>query len=97
MIGLENSMDMAASATTVKKPKIDKAEQERQRAFLSQLRSRKPEKAKAKTKPKQGKKMSRARKDETYYCSVCGCEVVCVTESESPLVCCDEIMYFGLS
>ncbi|NJD75538.1 MAG: desulforedoxin [Candidatus Methanoperedens sp.] len=37
--------------------------------------------------------MKKAAKGETYYCTVCGCEVVCTTESESPIVCCEEVMY----
>ena len=98
MVGLESSMEMAESATKVKTPKVNNAEKERQRAFLAQLRSRKPEKAKAAGKKtpsraKKGKKMKKADKGETYYCGVCGCEIVCTTESESPLVCCEEVMY----
>lgn len=100
MVGLESSMEMAESATQVKAPKVDDAEKERQRAFLAQLKSRKPEKAgatgkkaKAPSRAKKGKKMKKAVKGETYYCGVCGCEVICTTESESPIVCCEEIMY----
>lgn len=98
MVGLESSMEMADSATKVKAPKVDDAEKERQRAFLAQLRSRTPEKAagkktKAPSRAKKGKKMKKAAKGETYYCTVCGCEVVCTTESESPIVCCEEVMY----
>ena len=99
MAGLENSMDLAEAAKKTKQPKISSAEKERQRAFLEQLRARKPVKVKAakpskvKAKSKKGKKMSKARKGETYYCTVCGCEVMCTTSSESPIVCCDEVMY----
>jgi len=99
MVGLENSMDLAESAKKTKKPKVSNAEKERQRAFLEQLRARKPVKVKAakplkaKAKSKKGKKMSKAKKGETYYCTVCGCEVMCTTSSESPIVCCDEEMY----
>ncbi len=100
MVGLESSMEMAESATKVKTPKVNNAEKERQRAFLAQLRSRKPEKtkvagkkAKAASRAKNKKKMKKAAKGETYYCGVCGCEVVCTTESDSPIVCCEEVMY----
>ncbi len=99
MVGLENSMDLAEAASKIKKPEVDKAERDRQRTFLEQLRARKPAKvkavrsSKAKARSKKGKKMSKAKKGETYYCEVCGCEVMCTTSSESPLVCCDEVMY----
>jgi FKBP-type peptidyl-prolyl cis-trans isomerase len=98
MAGLESSMDLADAARKIKKPKVSKAESERQKAFLEQLRARKPVKVKAskQTKAKarsgKGKKMTRAKKGETYYCTVCGCEVMCTTSSESPIVCCDEEM-----
>ncbi len=97
MVGLENSMDLAEAASKIKKPEVDKAEKDRQRAFLEQLRARKPAKLKA-VKPskakasRKGKKMSKAKKGETYYCEVCGCEIMCTTRSESPLICCDEVM-----
>jgi methylmalonyl-CoA mutase N-terminal domain/subunit len=98
MVGLESSMEMAETARKVTTPKVDDAEKERQRAFLAQLRARKPEKVKAgvkKARPaaKKGRKMAKAKKGETYYCTVCGCEVICTTSSENPIVCCDEIMY----
>jgi len=99
MAGLENILDLAEAAKKTKKPKISNAEKERQRAFLEQLRARKPVKVKAakpskkKAKPKKGKKMSRAEEGETYYCTVCGGEVICTTSSESPLTCCEEVLY----
>ncbi len=99
MVGLESSMDLAEAAKKIKTPEVDEAERERQRAFLDQLRARKPAKiktakpSKAKARSKKGKKMSKAKKGETYYCEVCGCEVICTTSSESPLICCDEVMY----
>ncbi|VVB88506.1 Uncharacterised protein [uncultured archaeon] len=101
MAGLENSMDLAAEAKKTKKPAVDRTERERQRAFLEQLRSGKTKKVKAskasrphktKARSKKGKKMTRAKEDETYYCEVCGCEVTCIAGSESPLICCDEEM-----
>ena len=99
MVGLESSMDLAQSAKKIEKPEVAEAEKERQSKFLAQLRARKPVKiksakpAKVKAKPKKGKKMNRAKKGETYYCTVCGCEVLCTTSSESPIVCCEEVMY----
>jgi hypothetical protein len=98
MAGLENSMDLAESAKKIKKPAVDIAERERQSKFLKQLRARKPvkvkaaESGKAKAKSKKGKKMTRAKEDETYYCTVCGCEVMCTTSSKTPIICCDEVM-----
>ncbi len=100
MAGLESSMELAETALKVKTPKIDNEERERQRAFLAQLRARKPVKAKAAGKKvrtaaraRKGKKMKKAKKGETYYCGICGCEVICTTDSESPLICCEEVMY----
>ncbi len=98
MVGLESSMELAETAKKATTPEVDEAEKERQRAFLAQLRARKPAKMKAETKKvntaaKKGKKMSKAKKGETYYCTVCGCEVLCTTSSENPIVCCDEVMY----
>jgi hypothetical protein len=98
MAGLESSMDLAESARKIKKPDVSSAERERQKAFLEQLRARKPvkvkeaKKSKAKARSKKGKKMTRAKEDETYFCTVCGCEVVCTSGSESPIICCDEVM-----
>jgi hypothetical protein len=98
MVGLESSMDLAESAKKIKKPKVSSAESERQKAFLEQLRARKPVKVKAakqtkaKAISKKGKKMTRAKTGETYYCTVCGCEIMCTTSSESPIICCDEVM-----
>lgn len=98
MAGLENSMDLAESAKKIKKPAVDNAERERQSKFLKQLRARKPVKVKAakprkaKAKSKKGKMMTRAKESETYYCTVCGCEVMCTTSSKTPIICCDEVM-----
>ncbi len=98
MAGLESSMDLAEAARKIKKPEVSRAESERQKAFLEQLRSRKPVKVKAAKQPKakarsgKGKKMTRAKKDETYFCTVCGCEIMCTTSSEGPIICCDEVM-----
>ena len=44
-------------------------------------------------KVKKGKnKMKEAEKGTLYFCNTCGCEIVCTTPSEGPLVCCDEVM-----
>ena len=101
MVGLESSMDLANAAKKVKNPEVASAERERQNRFLAQLRARKPakvkaakpSKAKAKSLSKKGKRMARARKGGTYYCTVCGCEILCTTSSKSPVVCCEEVMY----
>ena len=100
MAGLESSMELDESALKVKPPEIDSAERDRQKAFLAQLRERKPiktkaagKKAKAVARARKGKKMKKAEKGETYYCEVCGCEIVCTKDSESPIVCCEEVMY----
>lgn len=98
MVGLESSMDLAESAKKTKKPEVSREESERQKAFLDQLTARKPVKVKAAKKPKakarskKGKKMTRAKKGETYYCTVCGCDIICTTSSEGPIICCDEAM-----
>jgi hypothetical protein len=99
MVGLESTLEQAETAKKVKKPEVADAERERQNKFLAQLRERKPMKvaaakpAKVKAKPKKGKRMARAAKGETYYCTVCGSEILCTTSSESPIVCCEEVMY----
>ncbi len=99
MVGIESTLELSESAKKVKKPEVADAERERQNKFLAQLRERKPVKvaaakpAKVKAKPKKGKRMTRATKGETYYCTVCGCEVLCTTNSKSPIVCCEEVMY----
>lgn len=99
MVGLESSMDLAETARKTKKPEISSEESERQKAFLAQLRARKPvkvkaaaKKSKAKARSKKGKKMTRAKKGETYYCEVCGSEITCMASSEGPIICCDEVM-----
>ena len=50
MVGLESSMDLAETAKKIKKPEVSSAESERQKAFLAQLRARKPVKVKAAAK-----------------------------------------------
>ena len=38
------------------------------------------------------KKMEKAEEDCVYVCDSCGCEVICRTPSEGPLMCCGEVM-----
>jgi hypothetical protein len=42
--------------------------------------------------PEEKKKMEKAEEDCVYVCDCCGCEVVCRTPSEGPLMCCGEVM-----
>lgn len=37
-------------------------------------------------------KMEKAEKNSCYVCDVCGCEIVCTTPSNGPLMCCDQVM-----
>jgi hypothetical protein len=46
-------------------------------------------------KPKKKLKTMKAAKAETgqtYYCEVCGCEMVCASDSSGEVVCCEEPM-----
>jgi hypothetical protein len=38
------------------------------------------------------KKASKAETGQTYVCEVCGCEMVCASDSSGVVVCCDEPM-----
>jgi hypothetical protein len=38
------------------------------------------------------KKASKAETGETYYCEVCGCEMICASDSSGEVVCCEEPM-----
>jgi hypothetical protein len=38
------------------------------------------------------KKASKAQTGQTYYCEVCGCEMVCASDSAGEVVCCEEPM-----
>lgn len=55
-------------------------------AMRSETKAVKPKK-KVKTK-----KASKAETGETYYCEVCGCEMVCASDSSGEVVCCEEPM-----
>lgn len=46
-------------------------------------------KAKKKVKAKKAKK---AERGQEYYCEVCGCEMVCVSDSAGNVVCCEQPM-----
>jgi hypothetical protein len=37
-------------------------------------------------------KASKAETGFTYYCEVCGCEMVCASDSSGVIVCCEEPM-----
>lgn len=49
--------------------------------------------AKPKSKKKvTAKKTKKAERGAAYVCEVCGCEVVCVSDSAGNVVCCEEPM-----
>ena len=53
---------------------------------------------KSETKAAQPKKKIRTKKapkaetGQTYYCEVCGCEMVCASDSSGEVLCCEEPM-----
>jgi len=54
---------------------------------------RKSETGTAKPKRKvRTKKATKAESGQTYYCEVCGCEMVCASDSAGEVVCCEEPM-----
>jgi hypothetical protein len=55
-------------------------------AMRSETKTAKPKK-KVKTK-----KASKAETGQTYICEVCGCEMVCASDSSGEVVCCGESM-----
>jgi len=55
-------------------------------AMKSETKAAKPRK-KVKTK-----KASKAETGQTYICEVCGCEMVCASDSAGEVVCCGEPM-----
>jgi len=55
-------------------------------AMKSEKKAVKPKK-KVKTK-----KANKAETGQTYYCEVCGCEMVCASDSAGEVVCCGEPM-----
>ena len=55
-------------------------------AMKSETKTAKPKK-KIKTK-----KASKAETGQTYICEVCGCEMVCASDSSGEVVCCGEPM-----
>ena len=38
------------------------------------------------------RKAAKAETGQTYYCEVCGCEMVCASDSSGEVVCCEEPM-----
>ncbi len=64
----------------------------KERGKIMAMRSEaKADKPKAKRKVKT-KKASKAETGQTYYCEVCGCEMVCAADSTGEVVCCGEPM-----
>ena len=55
-------------------------------AMKSETKTAKPKK-KVKTK-----KVSKAETGQTYICEICGCEMVCASNSSGEVVCCGEPM-----
>ena len=55
-------------------------------AMKSETKAAKPKK-KVKTK-----KASKTETGQTYICEVCGCEMVCASDSSGVVVCCEEPM-----
>lgn len=55
-------------------------------AMKSETKTAKPKK-KVKTK-----KASKAETGQTYICEICGCEMVCASNSSGEVVCCGEPM-----
>ena len=57
------------------------------------ITARKSETKAAKPKKKvRTKKATKAESGQTYYCEVCGCEMVCASDSAGEVVCCEEPM-----
>lgn len=56
-------------------------------AMKSETKTAKPAKKKVKTK-----KTSKAETGETYICEICGCEMVCASDSAGEVICCEEPM-----
>ncbi len=56
------------------------------KAAKSETKAARPKK-KVKTK-----KATKAESGQTYYCEVCGCEMVCASDSAGEVLCCEEPM-----
>ncbi|VVB50560.1 Uncharacterised protein [uncultured archaeon] len=57
------------------------------------ITSRKSGTAAAKPKKKvRTKKAAKAESGQTYYCEICGCEMVCASDSAGEIICCEEPM-----
>ena len=66
---------------------------ERGKIMASAKTVAKTAKPKAKAKKKaQAKTAKKAERGAAYVCEVCGCEVVCVSDSAGNVVCCEEPM-----
>jgi len=62
-----------------------------ERSKIMAMKSETKVAAKPKKKVKT-KKASKAETGQTYFCEVCGCEMVCASDSSGVVVCCDEPM-----
>lgn len=62
---------------------------ERGKIMAMKTKSKAKPKAKKKVKAKSAKKAERGM---AYVCDVCGCEMVCVSDSAGNVVCCEEPM-----
>ena len=59
----------------------------------SKIMAKKSETKTVKPKKKvKTKKASKAETGQTYFCEVCGCEMVCASDSSGVVVCCEEPM-----
>jgi len=59
--------------------------------IMSMKSGTKTARPKSRQKPKT-KKATKAETGQTYYCEVCGCEMVCASDSAGEVICCEEPM-----
>ncbi len=48
--------------------------------------------AKPRARKKAGARKAKAERGMAYVCDVCGCEMVCVTDSAGDVICCEQPM-----
>lgn len=61
----------------------------------SKITAKKAESTTSKPKDKKKiktKKAEKAETGETYICEICGCEMICASDSSGQIVCCEEPM-----
>jgi hypothetical protein len=61
----------------------------------SKITAKKMEKTTVKPRAKKKIKTTKAAKAKTgltYYCEVCGCEMICASDSSGEIICCQEPM-----